>query len=34
MTIGRDDPSKSETVTVAAIAGGMRLLVEARSRLI
>ncbi len=30
MTIGRDDLSKSETVTVAAIEGGVPLLVEAR----
>lgn len=30
MTIGRDDPSKSETVTVAAIESGVPLLVEAR----
>ncbi len=30
MTIGRDDLSKSETVTVAAIEAGVPLLVEAR----
>lgn len=30
MTIGRDDLSKSESVTVAAIEGGVPLLVEAR----
>lgn len=30
MTVGRDDLSKSETVTVAAIEGGVPLLVEAR----
>ena len=30
LTIGRDDLSKSETVTVAAIEGGVPLLVEAR----
>lgn len=30
MTIGRHDLSKSETVTVAAIEGGVPLLVEAR----
>jgi hypothetical protein len=29
MTIGRDDHSKSETVTVAAIESGVPLLVEA-----
>ena len=30
MTIGRDGLSKAETITVAAIEGGVPLLVEAR----